>query len=743
MNRFAYRTTGLAIKTIAGLTRARLNIHDAEKIPTGPTIFVVNHFTRIETFLLPYHLHRLTGTPVWALAAAELFVGKFGKYLEQLGAVSTRSPDRDRLMVKTLLTAEACWIVFPEGRMVKNKKIMEKGRFMISYAGGKHPPHTGAATLALRTEFYRQRLAAMASINPGEAQRLADMFKLSSVASISRHPTCIVPVNLTYYPLRARDNALSRLAERLVDGLPERVAEEIMTEGAMLLSGVDIDMRFGEPIVITECLSCRKIQSDIQTSSPIGFDDWLPSRKAMRREALKIMQRYMSAIYRMTTVNHDHLLASCLKKSPVSRINQKNLKRRVFLASHPDAESGVVYFHKSFDKNQVHLLTDDRYNKFSEFVDYAMEKGVLAADGAVLEKNTARLATIFDFHRSRIDNPIAVIANEVEPLTRLQRRISRLCWQPGFWLKRKVARYLIQRALEDFDRDYEPFAGRETSKARNVGRPFLIKGDRRRVGVVLAHGYMAAPAEVRGLADYLGKLGFWVYAPRLKGHGTAPEDLAACSFQDWIDSMDAGYALLNNLCRRVIAGGFSTGAGLALDLAQRVPEVAGVFAVSTPLRLQDMAARFVPAVDVWNRFMERFHLDDAKKTFADNHPENPHINYFKNPISGVRELERLMSSLEPRLPLITAPALVIQSREDPVVNPKGAEKIFKLLGSTDKQMVLFNFQRHGILLGEGAERVYRAIGDFLDHIRNRPRPAAPPVETQPEEDGRLSTVERN
>jgi hypothetical protein len=55
------------------------------------------------------------------------------------------------------------------------------------------------------------------------------------VDSISRQPTCIVPVNLTYYPLRARDNALSRLAGRMVEDLPERVAEEIMTEGAMLL----------------------------------------------------------------------------------------------------------------------------------------------------------------------------------------------------------------------------------------------------------------------------------------------------------------------------------------------------------------------------------------------------------------------------------------------------------------------------------------------------------------------------
>ena len=732
MNRFAYRTTGLAIKTIAGLTRARRNIHGADNIPHGATIFVVNHFTRIETFLLPYHLHRLTGRPVWALAAPELFVGKFGRYLEQLGAVSTQSPHRDRLMVKTLLTAEACWIVFPEGRMVKNKKIMEKGRYMISYAGGKHPPHTGAATLALRTEFYRQRIADMARCNPQEAQRLIGRFDLASVDSISRQPTCIVPVNLTYYPLRARENALSRLAERMVEELPEHVAEEIMTEGAMLLSGVDIDMRFGEPIEIKKNLSCRKVQCDIRSSAAIGFDDAIPSRKFMRHEALKIMQQYMAAIYRMTTVNHDHLFAACLKKSPVSRIDKDNLKRRVFLVSQEEADSGSVYLHNSFDKNQVHLLTDDRYRKFSEFVDFAMEKGVLAADGAVLEKNAARLGTIFDFHRSRIDNPIAVMANEVEPLTRLQRRISRLCWQPGFWLKRKVTRLLIKHALDDFNRDYETFSTLKTSKPKDVGRPFLIKGDRRRVGVVLAHGYMAAPAEVRGLAEYLGKMGFWVYAPRMKGHGTAPEDLAGCTFQDWIESMDTGYAIISNLCRRVIAGGFSTGAGLALDLAQRVPAIEAVFAVSAPLRLHDMAARFVPAVDVWNHFMERFNLDEAKKTFVDNHPENPQINYFKNPISGVRELERLMSSLEPRLPMITAPALVIQSREDPVVNPKGIDKIFKLLGSTDKQMVLFNFQRHGILLGDGAERVYRAIGDFLDHIRKGPRSLSPSTEAAAE-----------
>ena len=720
MNSFAYRTTGLAIKTISGLTRARLNIHGAENLPEGPTIFVVNHFTRIETFLLPYHLHRLTGTTVWALASAELFVGKLGRYLEQVGAVSTKSPDRDRLMIKTLLTSKASWVIFPEGRMVKSKDIMEKGRFMISYAGGKHPPHTGAATLALRTEFYRQRLIEMARSAPDEVLRLTEKFEIASIADVSQKPTCIVPVNLTYYPLRAKENALSRLAEWMVEDLSERVTEEIMTEGAMLLSGVDIDIRFGKPIKIESYLSGRVIQSDIGRSDPIGFDDPIPSRKFMRREALKIMQRYMNDIYSMTTVNHDHLFAACLKKSPTLKIHKKNLKRRVFLVSQKDTKDLHVFFHNSFDKNQDHLLTDDRYNKYNEFVNFAEEKKVVANKGAFLEKEPARFSDTFNFHRSRIDNPIAVIANEVVPLKQLQQRISRLCRQPGFRLKRKIFSFLLKRALVEFDKDYDRFATHGISKPKTIGKPFLIKGDRRRMGVVLSHGYMAAPEEVKGLAEYLGKKGFWVYAPRLKGHGTTPEDLATRTYQDWIDSMDAGYALLRSTCHRVVAGGFSTGAGLALDLAHRMPEVEAVFSISAPLRLQDMTTKFVPAIDAWNRFMERVHMDEVKKSFLDNNPENPNINYFKNPISGIRELERLMSSLEPRLPQIKTPALVIHSQDDPVVDPKGSEKIFKLLGSTDKQMALFNFQRHGILLGEGADRVYRTIGDFLDHIRKHP-----------------------
>jgi esterase/lipase len=60
--------------------------------------------------------------------------------------------------------------------------------------------------------------------------------------------------------------------------------------------------------------------------------------------------------------------------------------------------------------------------------------------------------------------------------------------------------------------------------------------------------------------------------------------------------------------------------------------------------------------------------------------------------------------------------LVLQSTQDPVVDPRGSRKIFEKIGTEDKEYVLFNFNRHGILLGDGSEKVYRVIGDFLQRF---------------------------
>jgi esterase/lipase/1-acyl-sn-glycerol-3-phosphate acyltransferase len=717
MNRTAYLATGQMITLLENLSQIHVDIHGRENIPDGAIIFVVNHFTRIETLLLPAHIYRLTHVPVWSLAAATFFEGPMSGFLDKVGAVSTSNPDRDRLMVKSLLTGEANWIIFPEGRMVKDKEYVEKTRFLISRAGGRRPPHTGAATLALRTEFYRQRLRQLNSQQPAEAKRLQELFQIDDLAPVLKKKTWIVPVNMTYYPLRARENVLSTLADRFGGDIEESTREELLTEGTMFFAGVDIDIRFGPPLEITECLQCSLIEQDMFSQKRIDFDDRLASRSMMRQEAVKLMERYMAAIYRLTTVNHDHLFASLLKAMPFRKIDEEDFRRRVFLLAALELEKTGVFCHRSLNIGQVALLTDDRFHKFRDFLLLSEHTGVLHRQDGLLVKNPAKFSSSFDLHRARLENPIGVIANEVIPLKALQQQIRLMAWLPGWLVRSRVAATLERQALAEFESDYQRFHHPGETKERAVGAPVLLKGRSRELGVVLVHGFLAAPRELAELAAYLHGKGLWVYTVRLRGHGTAPEDLAMRTGADWVESVDLGYALMSATCKRVVVGGFSFGGGMALDCAARIAKVAGVFAVCPPFRLQNISSRLAPLVASWNKVMDWLNYEGAKKEFVEISPERPEINYARLPVAGLWEMGRFMKELEPKLAGVVVPTLVVQSQGDPVVDPAGTKDIFARLGAADKEYQAFAFNRHGIVAGEGAERVHGVIGTFVDRLR--------------------------
>ena len=717
INRIAYKTTGFAVKTLSSVSRARIRIHDSANIQPPTVIYVVNHFTRMETVFLPYHILRLTDRPVWSLADYSLFVGVLKTFFDNVGVVSTKNPDRDQLIVRTLLTREADWIIFPEGMMVKDKKIIEKGKFMISYAGHKRPPHTGPATLALRTEFYRQRLRVLQQENPEEAKRILDQFCIDEpVETVINGATCIIPVNITYYPLRARENTLSRFAQTMVENLPGRVVEEIMTEGSMLLSGVDMDIRFGQPIQICPFLVEPIVQKDIHSADSIRFDDPIPSRNVLRKAAFEIMQQYMSAIYSMTTVNHDHLFASLLKMMPFKKISSMDMKRRVFLAATLDLPELGIFAHDTLKKDQTRLLTDDSYHKFDEFFAIAEEKGIIRRKGDLLIKDMTRFASPFDFHQVRIDNPISVMANEVEPLVKLQHRLRKLTRHPSFLLKHRIRKYFMLKAVSEFEKDYKIFYDGSDFLPKNAGKPFLFRGKSKKKGVLLIHGYLGSPRQVSELGVYLAERGFWVYAPRLKGHGTTPEDLSTRTREDWIASVHQGYAVISSICDRVVVGGFSTGAALGLLLSANIPEICGVFVVSPPRRLEDLSSIFSSAKDAWKRLVEAVRGGTTRKEFLDANPENPNVTYRRNPVAGIREVELLIETLDQKLPDIKVPAFIARSYHDPKADAKGTDRIYDRIGSIEKQYSIFNFNRHCILEGECSDIVHRAIGDFIARV---------------------------
>jgi esterase/lipase/1-acyl-sn-glycerol-3-phosphate acyltransferase len=716
MNIYAYLATGQLIALMESISKVRVRVHARDNIPADTSIiFVINHFTRIETLLLPYHIYQITGVPVWSMADAGLFTGTFGYLLETVGAISTQAPDRDRLIVKTLLTGEGNWIIFPEGCMVKDKALVEPPHHFFPHTEGRRPPHTGAATLALRTGFYRNRLRKLAAENPAEAERLQSMFGIKDLCPVFSGSTRIVPVNITYYPLRARENILSRMAERFFNHIPASLHEELLLEGAMLMEGVDIDIRIGKPLKIGRHLDNNIIQQDIASTDQINFDDILPSRSTMRREAFNLMCRYMESIYEMTTVNHDHLFASIIRNLPARRISGDDLRRRVFLLAQKLGPLGIN-LHNSLSYGQTALLTDDRFNKYQEFLTLSLETGVIKQDGDMLVIDSKKFAYSREFHRARIDNPVGVMANEVHPLFELQNEARFIAWLPVRVVRYLASRHLLDEAANEFEADYRRFFKEGESKDRAVGKPILIRGSSRELGVVLVHGFLAAPSELSELAGYLAKTGCWVYVVRLKGHGTSSDDLALRCAEDWRESVENAYAAIKNICKQVIVGGFSLGGALALDCAARMPEIKGVFAVCPPMELQDISALFAPTVAAWNRLMEMIHFQEGKMEFVLSTSEHPEINYTRVPVSGVAELSHFMKSLESRLEEINMPALVVQAERDPIVEPEASQRLFDRIGSRQKEYRSLDFDRHGILSGKGSEEVFAVISTFMNNV---------------------------
>jgi carboxylesterase len=177
------------------------------------------------------------------------------------------------------------------------------------------------------------------------------------------------------------------------------------------------------------------------------------------------------------------------------------------------------------------------------------------------------------------------------------------------------------------------------TKGTDIGQPFLLHQPGSSCGVLLIHGFMAAPYEVREWADDLFSRGYTVYAPRLAGHGTSAVDLANQNYENWIDSVEKGYEILTRCSEQIIVAGFSTGAGLALYQAIQHPNrYKAVISVSAPMKFKGLSSTISETIELWNQVAKRLKLKGLQKKYARNHPDNPEINYHRCPIHGFNQV---------------------------------------------------------------------------------------------------------
>jgi Esterase/lipase len=749
-----YEWTARVFTVLKRILRVNVALHHSEGQLASGEIFLFNHFARFETFIPQYLIYQETGALCRSIASSEFFVegDVLSNYLLSVGAVPNNHPSLLACLAAEILRDRKV-IIFPEGGMVKDRRVLDDaGRYSVysRMARQRRKHHSGAAVLALGVEAFK--IAIRQARRAGNRRRIeawAEALGLDSVQALLsavRRPTLIIPANITFHPIRVSDNLLRKGAELVSRGLSRRLSEELLIEGNILLKDTDMDIRLGDPVQPAQFWSWweRALINRMgqRLDSLDQFFDLSPASRqwdqrfmvrCMRRKALQVRDAYMHRMYKSVTVNLSHL-ASCIIMQCINQnqmqIDQTLFHRILYLSVKNVQKGPSIHLHQGLKNPEVYgSLIDDHCADLDKFLEMAASTA-LVERGREHYRFLPKLCEQHDFDEIRLENFIAVYTNEVEPIPGVLRAIRRAMAEGPALDDRALMKLRFDDELIAYRWDKQNFSepryveiNYQETATESAEPFFLMPGQAKNLGVVLVHGFLASPAEVRAFGYKLSALGFTVVGVRLKGHGTSPWDLRERSWQDWLASVRRGYTIMAAHAEHVALVGFSTGGALSLMLAADQPDkLAGVAAVAVPIRFRNRNMMFVPLMHGANRMARWMWSSQGIMPFRLNNSEHPHINYRNMPIRGLYELQRLVEAFELRLPDVHCPVILIQSTEDPVVDPKSAEIVHDKLGSQQKSLAMIPAQRHGILY-EDIGNTHGTIISFLTALTPAPAPS--------------------
>ncbi|WP_170161178.1 serine aminopeptidase domain-containing protein [Methylocaldum marinum] len=749
INTSTYDWSVRVFRQIKKLLKVRITLHGSPEIIDHGHIFLFNHFARFETFIPQYLMYEARKVYCCSVASAEFFEQEdsvLAGFLRDVGVIPNNYPRLLPWLAEQILLGRKV-VIFPEGGMVKDRRVLDhRGRYSIysrvSMDRRKH--HTGAAVLAIGLEIFK--MAVRRAEHQGDLKRIsawAEAIGLESretLLTAAHQPTIVVPANITFYPIRVNEHILSSGAELLSRGLSRRAAEEILIEGNILLRNTDMDIQFGHPVIASarwhhwETWLAKWVVPRIAaiddvfavTRRPADARERLLAGR-LRQRAQIIRNKYMREMYQAVTVNLSHL-ASTLIMDRARRnrieIDRTQFFRSLYLAIKHTQVLPHVHLHRSLQNpDDYRDLLEGEHSGLHELLETAKASGLIEIHPGHY-RLLPKLLQEHEFDEIRIENVIAVYANEVEPMSGIMDAVKRAVSAEKKVGDRELANLRFDDEVRSWRWDLRhqakntPDLGGHPITAGVTPRPFFLKArSHNGGGIILIHELLASPAELRGFGQHLADLGFHALGIRLKGHGTSPYDLKDRRWEDWLDSLRRGYDIMKSYGSRIYIVGAGVGGLLALQLASEQPErLAGIAAVSPPFKFSASGpmAPLLRSTSILIRWMAR----RTGRPFVERTPEYPQYAYREVPLRSLYELRRLAHEVEEHLSDVQCPVLLAQADRDPILAPESSRTIYKALGSKNKILRSIHADRHNILVED-----IGGIRDIVIRFLTRDAPA--------------------
>ncbi len=726
----------------------KIAVHAEQDVLENGQIFLFNHFARFETIIPQYFIYQATGAYCRCVAAQELFESsdRFAKVLWGAGAVPSNHPGLLAFLAAEILRGQKV-IIFPEGSMMKDRSIAAPPPegFLDSFKV-RNGHRQGAAALAVVLELFKKRILSV--VEAGDHERLdrwvaaLGLADRDALLAAARKPTLMVPSNITFHPIHRGENFLLKAAEFLKFDLGKRGREELMVEGNLLLRKTDMDIRFGKAVHpdialnMADRMVLARIFEQIDSLNDLfglkdKSDHWIDKLAAatMKRTTRRLRDHCMVEMYANVTLNISHLAARLMMRlaaQGVAQVEKARFHSLLYSVIKAVQKEHGLHLHRTLtDPNIYGALPGEPCAALQQFYATAAEAGLIAIGETHITLLTSLLAETAEGD-PRLANVVRVYANEIQSLTNVLRVVEDAVPLSG----PELAKALFDDELRSHESDLVSTSAQSKLRepGKREGKAFLLVPEvATKAGVVLVHGFLASPAEVKAFGERLVAEGHPVLGVRLKGHGTSPHDLRTRSHQEWRDSVRRGYEIMSHMSPEVLVVGFATGASLALLLAaERPKQLAFVAAVSAPIEFRMQSVRFAPLFHRINQLSQWVYVQNGIKPFHEAEPENPEIQYRNMPVQALVELRKVADQLGSRLENVACPVMILHGSDDPIVDPASAKIIEARIGSMNKSLHIIKSNRHSILHDNASgvqELIIARMASFaLPQLPSRPAP---------------------